>query len=185
MDCQPTVVPGAPTADVSTSAVLRMEGGTGDLHCCCCCFQPQRRAALLESTPGDYLLSLFQYLNTISHPEGNSLSHETAQNNNESWNLSEMANNDDSIHITFPGVNSATIKSLPSVGWLLSEKAAFAEPFSLFCILWAASLPSCCNPQAVSHLRCLSNGTLSFFTISCIKFSWEMFCLTPPGDKSS
>lgn len=114
-------------------------------------FQPWRRAALLEFTTGDYLLSLFQYLNTISHPEGNRLSHETEQNNNESWNLSEMANNDDSIHITFPGVNSATIKSLPSVGWLLSEKAAFTEPFSLFCILWAASLSSCCNPQAVSQ----------------------------------
>lgn len=146
MDCQPTVVPGAPTTDVNSSPVLRMDGGTDDLQCCCCWFP-----ALLEFTTGDYLLSLFQYLNTISHPEGNSLSHETAQNNNESWNLSEMANNDDSIHITFPGVNSATIKSLPSVGWLLSEKAAFAEPFSLFCILWAASLPSCCNPQAVSQ----------------------------------
>jgi len=47
-------------------------------------FQTWRRAALPEFTKGDYLLSLFQYLNSISHPEGNRLSHETPQNNNKS-----------------------------------------------------------------------------------------------------
>lgn len=47
-------------------------------------FQPWRRAALPEFRWGDYLLSLFQNLNSISHPEGNRLSHETPQNNNKS-----------------------------------------------------------------------------------------------------
>lgn len=47
-------------------------------------FQPWKRAALPEFTEGDYLLSLFQYLNPISHPGGNRLSHETPQNNNKS-----------------------------------------------------------------------------------------------------
>lgn len=75
-------------------------------------FQTQRTAALPEFTKDNYLLSLFQYLNTISHPKGNRFSHETPQ----SRNLSEMANNDDSINISFPGVDSATIKSLPSIG---------------------------------------------------------------------